>query len=317
MILGQTITSTYTGSPVFERSEYYTTAAVDGEDTPLQICEQTWDYNDFVDHVEGLDQPGGEGVEWNESDEHDYRKDSDKEWTGCSWYRAKRLAAFGWPEGAERLTEIAAGLPEVGGVRRPRLVYDYVGARPSVERYTAGEPRAMVRTRKSVERPVVCLRLTLGYNWQVTATQCANWAVGLVSLVDSLETAGIQTEIMGTFCTRGKRAARYTPTGEPEGTLINVMLRQVGRPLDIDRLAFAVGHPVFFRRYWWGLMQSKLRFYDCHSDCFGASMQLDPASADLVIESIDKHKKAAASPEGAVEFFQRAGAALIAEAEAR
>jgi len=261
------------------------------------LQDQTWDYPDYIDYVEQAPTVWGTGK---------HRAPSDG-WVTGTWDDAQKWASYGWPEGLDRLDDISAGLPDVGGVRLSRIAYDYVGARPSVAHYAAGDPQCMVRMRRSRHRPVATIRACAVYHWGVKPAELANWALGLVSLIDSLENAGLQCELMASIPVKPK--ARKAPTFN-----VNVMVRKVGQPVDLDRLMFVFGHPAFLRRYWFGLMESDQKYFDALGAHYGTTdVHIDQTSADLTFNGVELHRDIASDTERCAAWFRDAGAVLALE----
>lgn len=296
MIPGQTITAVNLSGP-----------QATGETTNgMAEHEETWDMHELIDYVETVDS------EWRLS--HHHRDDHESDWTPHSWAETQELARYGWTEGTKRMVDIQSALPEIGAVRRGRISYDYVGSRPSVQRYVAGEPKSMVRVRKTRELPVVCIRANGWLSWKVTSEEMANWSVGLVSLLDSLDNMGVMAELMVTYRSEG-RSARGTT--RPGYQTTNVMVRTAGQPIDIDRLAFVFGNTSWARRYMFGYMESNKGYKRILGPTLGRILDPEPGSADLVIDGITDHRDVAKDPVKAVEYFRNLGAKLVAESEGR
>lgn len=153
---------------------------------------------------------------------------------------ALRMARYGWPEGAERAKRLRDGLAATIP-QAPRLVrYDVAGQVPDVRRALAGNPMAMRRTSPApaAQRPTITLVSFYTTPAGVDPSALEANAVAFAALSDTLESAGFRCELIaysnGTLIGRGFEHA--------------VRIKAPSDPLNIDAVAFGMGHPSLARR---------------------------------------------------------------------
>lgn len=159
-----------------------------------------------------------------------------------------KLAKDGWKEGAQKADKlrglIAAKIP-----RSPRLVkYDVAGAVPNIPRAVSGNPLNMraLDLAKSRRRPVLTLVSNMAVNCGVDANAISNHASVVAALIDQIEDAGFACEVLSCATTR----AGYGKGSKSVATTCRV--KQSNQPVDLPRLAFALGHASFYRRLIFG-----------------------------------------------------------------
>ena len=272
-------------------------------ETRDNVCYERHDYREFISFVESAP------VEWGDCRDRPAKGDGGgDDWdNGDSFEQCKQFARYGWPQGRDNVQDVSARLPHVGLMRTGRVSHHHVGARPNVQQFLKGNPECMVQVTKSRKRPVAHIRVCAVYHCMVTNTQLANWCVGLLSLIDSLEGRGLQTSLTAGYPIATDRTGKGSPVWE-----LDINVKDPGQPLDLDRMAFVFGHPGMLRRYVLGYMDSHQERFEA---LFGyghgyPEPELDAQSADIVIDSVQAHLETANDLAKCVEFFVRAGEVL-------
>src|SRR5262245_16384764 len=178
-----------------------------------------------------------------------YCKDRDSrswptEWNGnVSFDEACRLASDGWTEGRNRISRNLATVKAAQAVEAPQLGYDVAGGFPDIARAVAGDPCCMIAPAEPVyRRRVLTVRLWVGILGDVEPAAVIAWGAAAASYVDALEASGCAIDLYAVAVARSTRnlLSRYHA--------LSVSLKGPDQPLDLDRLAFAAGHPAAHRR---------------------------------------------------------------------
>lgn len=178
--------------------------------------------------------------------------DNGAEWYGTASYaEANRLVREGWPEGRAALDRAYAAMAPLAQARGRinALGYDVAGAYPIVPMAVAGEPACMVTVgeQERATRPYIKFLCSMGTSSAVSAKTVQARGAAILSWVDALEQAGARCEVVITMSQ--KRGGR-------DGTLdATAMAKRADEPLDIDRMAYVMTNPSFFRRQAFALIE--------------------------------------------------------------
>lgn len=189
--------------------------------------------------------------------ERDIWTDARGDWYGASVTEARRLAREGWPEGAARVRAITDQI-NLNRPQLPRLArWDVAGSVASVPRYLAGNPMAMRRTTttETRRRPVVTLVTSLGAAQSVKPGAFIQSAAIAAAMVDRLESAGFRVEVIGAgrnFDHIKHQGAAHTCARQTE---IAFTAKRAEDALDLEALAFSLGHPSMSRRFLFAIVQ--------------------------------------------------------------
>lgn len=176
-------------------------------------------------------------------------------WTS-TFDEAVTLSRVGWPEGTAKVTKYRNALDSfvtaAATAKSRQFGFDVTGDYIDVGRYLSGEPEVFgteFEDGDSIRGKVVSIRLNASVSGSVSAdTICARGVTALVA-VDLLESLGVRCEVV---VASGSRSSDWGGCGNDptiERYDFNVVVKQAGEPVDPDRLAFAVAHPSFFRRF--------------------------------------------------------------------
>ena len=176
------------------------------------------------------------------SAESSKRKELDeKEFSGTyNFDEAIRLVTNGWPEGrAKLMTAIAAA--QTTSTFTPSLVMDVAGAYPIAALAAAGDPCSMVDLAPVEDRvrPIVRLLVQRAGSAAYSVDEFTNYGAAIMSYIEGLEAAGFRCEVTVCF------ASDFHSDGDQFCT---VVVKRAEEPIEIDRMAFVMVHPAFFRR---------------------------------------------------------------------
>lgn len=195
---------------------------------------------------------------------------------GASMADARSMAREGWPEGAARIRAITDRI-NLDRPQLPRLArWDVAGAVASVPRYLAGNPMAMRRTvtQTTPRRPVLTLVASITCPWAVKPEAFIQSAAVAAAMADRLESAGYRVEIISAgrnFDHMGHRAAEHTCPRQNE---IAFIAKRAEDALDLETLAFSLGHPALSRRLMFAIHQTG-RPVRRDGKLIGKSLELD------------------------------------------
>lgn len=218
---------------------------------------------------------------WADRSSHDAERGRKGGWYGTPDFETAIEMALrsGWPEGRELLSECLVAIPP-----RPRIFesveFEVAGAFPNIPLYCAGDPACMVLD------PGLSLRaskpiIRIDYNhWVVSSVTPKDMMLrgaAIVSLADSLERQGFSTELR----IIGNSRAGFMKTGKV--FRYNIVYKEAGQPLDIDRAAFAIAHPSSMRRLAFAIMEQHPDLEEDFSGSYGYPMHEsnDPTSGQF------------------------------------
>lgn len=170
---------------------------------------------------------------------------------------ALRMAREGWREGAERARPLLDRVKVARPTKRSLVRYDVAGAVPSVPRYLAGNLLNMRTFQRSAtsQRPVITIVASTAAPWFVEAGTFEGLAVAAMAIVDRLEDTGFRVEIIAgrrESSETGNNNAARKGTGENNRlgyrSEMFFRLKAADDALDLDRVAFGIGHPAVHRR---------------------------------------------------------------------
>lgn len=158
---------------------------------------------------------------------------------------AEGLLAKGWPDGAARIARLRDKLNvvvrEAAASRVRDTVWGVEGEWCDVGRIALGEPECCARVDSEGDGEtgrVVTLRYNRSVSCAVSTEAIEARGVAVLAAIDLIEASGVRCEVIVSFASRGQG-----PNLEA-----NVIAKTADAPVDLDRLAFVLTHPSFFRR---------------------------------------------------------------------
>ncbi len=206
-----------------------------------KVLLQVWSsFSEFVDYVEKT--PSSK--HWSKTGRaRRSGKDSYNDWTG--WTEALELAKNGWSYGTQIVGNSTA---QIMGTRYSTKRTDgfdlgVSGMFPEVGAVLTGSPLCHVTIAEGRQMVGKVVRITadLVCNAYVTGQQMKLYGAALCILVQTIERSGASVEVVGAFDVQSLRHTEYY-------LCHRIRLKDAGQPLDMDRLAFMLGHPASLRR---------------------------------------------------------------------
>ena len=164
------------------------------------------------------------------------------------------LFGTGWREGAGKIASLKAGydafLAAAVDAKARSHGYDVTGHYIDVGRYLTGEPECFgveVDEGSEISTKVAGIRLNSCVSGSVSADDIINRGLTVLLAVDLLESCGIRCEVIVS------QATEYCNTIEES----NVTVKRAKDAVDIDRLAFTIAHPSFFRRFGFAFCEAR------------------------------------------------------------
>lgn len=196
-------------------------------------------FDAMVDFVEAMPRPSGNGSRdagWQTGGTRD------KFCASTSMQHAIRIARDGWPEGSDMVRRVAELITTEHAVNRKR-VYSVAGGRANVARMLAGNPAHMRSRPKQEARKVITLHVELSASAAIEPRNLMIRAATVTAICDVLEQAGHGCNIVAVMT-----SALYGRSFQ-----VAVEIKTAGEPLNVDNVAFALGHPSMLRRFCFAL----------------------------------------------------------------
>lgn len=163
---------------------------------------------------------------------------------------AVKLAEEGWSEGAEKIKSV---VDKVSEILRPKtfqqeIKYDVTGGYVNVGMYLNGEPECFVNY-VPPEKPRKPLRIVVNAaaSAAVDAQALINRGAAIAAAIDVLERRGYMVEL---------DIIQSIKNGKTEYTTI-ARAKDMGQPIDLDRMAFCLAHPAYLRRIIFGVEEQE------------------------------------------------------------
>jgi hypothetical protein len=160
---------------------------------------------------------------------------------------ACQLAVSGWKEGAEKVARALAARKVAAGAktatRRSVTRYDVSGDDCDVARYCSGDPENMTENRRVTAKGKTVRRVNVALNFSsdVSGQTIMDYAVAVCAAVQRIEAGGNRVELWV------KKQIAATNAG-PVALAMEIRVKEAGSRMHPAALAFACGHPSFYRR---------------------------------------------------------------------
>jgi len=199
---------------------------------------------------------GDHGAGWWAS--NNVRNRWNPDWNGAeSFDAALDLAIHGWREGGETI-ERTRGYIRALNPLSPRMIkYGIAGSTPNVPRAIAGNILNMrvPEPGKSRKRQIITIVYNLCENGGVSAECITNKAAVTAALIDEIEAKGFACEVVAAVATNAWGGSKgYIKAYE------FVRIKESHHPMDINRIAFGLGHAAMFRGLFFADMQRNHEF---------------------------------------------------------
>lgn len=179
-----------------------------------------------------------------------------QEWAGtASMSEAIDLALNGWQHGADQARALAERM-SVEHASKHRRSYSVAGGSVSVGRLLTGNPRHMIKRPRQPGRRVVTLMIENGAASKISSETMIARAAAIGATVDIMEREGYSCEIVAVWVNL------RDPEREIAGAQLTVKLKNAGERLNMNDLAFSLGHPSFLRRLGFACVRSSI---ECRS----------------------------------------------------
>jgi hypothetical protein len=181
-------------------------------------------------------------------------RDGSNVWNGYtkSLDHAVSLVETGWEEGAKKVADwsgkLGCFLEATRAVKAEQFAWDVVGDAVDVGKYLTGEPECWVAKQddgESISSRIVSIRLNSCVSGALQADAIVARGVAVLVAVDLLESCGRRCEVI---------VSQSTTTHDIQADA-NIVVKRASEPVDLDRLAYAVAHPGFFRRLGFRFME--------------------------------------------------------------
>jgi len=258
-------------------------------------------YWDFVSYVEGEPVDKQRLLAGTYASSTNAGHSPSQDWDlNCGWLGALGLSTYGWPEGRESLDEVRVAqrsMLERGGAS---YEWDVTGMAPDIAAFLTGDPEHFINWSDDEPRPAVRIGYTGCYHAGTEAEEAVNMGGAVLTLVEALEAAGYAVELTSGFRT----------IAEPYLTELNVVLKRSDEYVDLDRVAFALVHPAFFRRLYFRYLELLPADYqDALGGGYGRPAKIEEEDFDVLIPPVSQIRSG--TPARALETVLAAAGDLI------
>lgn len=203
------------------------------------------------DTIEALTAAANEASGWPSRDSRKTDHDAVTFAGSADFNEAETLLRAGWPEGLKKMKVALDAVSASNTALGPSAAYmlDVAGAYPVAAVAASGDPLCMVAPAPISERarPIIKLVSSVATGAWATAEQIFNYGAGLVAIIDALEAHGFSVDL--TSC---RAVAR-------DKTRVSILtkVKGAGESLDLERLAFCLGHASYNRRIHFGVLEAR------------------------------------------------------------
>jgi hypothetical protein len=162
------------------------------------------------------------------------------------------LVGTGWKEGADKVAHWSAKLGcflnATRSIKAKQFAWDVTGDFVDVGKYLTGEPEcfgAEADDGEQISSRVVSIRLNNCVSGALQPDAIVARGVAVLVAVDLLESCGRRCEVI---------VSQSTETSDIKADA-NIVVKRASEPVDLDRLAYSVAHPGFFRRLGFRFME--------------------------------------------------------------
>ncbi len=206
--------------------------------------------SDFMDMVQRPLHKSNAGREGSRSSRN--TEDHGDSWdAGVHYQEACKKVDEGWPEGTKlvrKASEMMKKLIPPESIRNKNF-YEYSGgAYVDVGRYCSGDPEHFVQfEQKPIKKQKVITMLTeISGVCHYKANQFINRGAAMIAAIDLLEKLDYRVELLIGLQTHHSHNLHMT----------SILGKRANQPVEIDKLAFSIGHPAFFRRLWFSYIET-------------------------------------------------------------
>lgn len=186
------------------------------------------------------------------------RNEGEADWAGTRTYEeAITLVTKGWPDGLAKVQESVKQIKTKLPIEKTFMpLFDVAGAVPDVERFIMGEPECMMDfTPDLTAKRIINITVCISGLADVPAQLWIDRGAVIAAVIDHLESINIRVELDLIMCSR-------VPANRSAGgdeSYIKIRLKDADQHMELERLAFAVGHPAMFRRIGFAIKEDRPR----------------------------------------------------------
>lgn len=212
-------------------------------------------------------------------------------WSGAaSLSEAVQICEAGWDGGRKTVEDVMGrlqtSLKQMARDMMPRMTYDVAGAYPDMGRFMEGEPECMVQFLNDDDQTAgqVCrLLVDCGASAVYTAEWMQKRAGAVCALVQALTMVGKSVEVWIASAVTIGRNVHDTA----------VCVHQAGKTLNVDDIAFAMGHPAMLRQMIFNVRYDKVMGFHggMGSTCAHIAQTKDYLSPEIIVERAENEPK--------------------------
>lgn len=202
------------------------------------------------------------------------------DWTGTfDFDEAVSIAREGWRAKREQITtpvNLDADTESFNSTR-----FDTSGAYVDVDRYLQGDPECMIDFMPQPTKRIVRIGVNMAFSAYVEADVVIKSGSYLLGLIDLLAEHGVGCEVV--CISQLRRCWASGKNARAKVFHLEVVVKRPDAPLDIDALAFMVGHPSAFRRLGFSIMEQQDAWFQDQvvSNSYGSPVHEAPDGIDV------------------------------------
>lgn len=206
-------------------------------------------------------------------------------WYGATFDEARDYCLNGWHDGAARVAALRDKINAANPIGPRVIKWDVAGAVANVPRALAGNPLNMRRidNAKLRRRPVITIVSHYGATSDFDPDSFVNRAAVTAAIADRIEAAGYACHVIAftVSCDESSKTAVANA----------ITLKESTAPVDIARMAFALGHPAMLRRLTFAFRAGDAMARPLGSQRMGRTdykLETDTAAGVFVLPSVMK-----------------------------
>lgn len=201
------------------------------------------------------------------------RNDWSPEFNGAeSFDAALDMAVHGWAEGGVTIERTRGYIRALNPISPKLTKYGIAGTTPNVPRAIAGNILNMRQPKPTatMKKKIITIVYNMCENGNINAEMITNKAAVTAALIDEIEAKGFSVEVVAAVVSNGGGRTWDGPA-PPMRAYEFVRIKEAHHPIDINRIAFGLGHASMFRGLFFADMQRNHEFSSIGSGLGSAS----------------------------------------------
>lgn len=185
--------------------------------------------------------------------------------------QAKTLLQQGWPEGLQDLTFALDDMSLPGTQHHTHVTLAEAGFACHSPAFASGDPRCMLNvTKKARQTRVWRIGVPVAYACMHDSPAIIDHGAAICAMIDAIEEQNVRVELTAFILLQGGQVAKHGPlTDGDEGIGIAITIKHAHQPVDMDRMAFVLCHPAFFRQLGFRMCETMSEWFPIIQNHYG------------------------------------------------